>query len=220
MDFTSSRLQNFLSFTKQLLATINRWKFISFRVKIGLLIVSFTTLWGVLIESATQKHSSLSSAAQDIKLLSKKKEEILIQKKMYQTMKEHALKADVNYLSNLVGNMMFLKSEREKLHALSKHFPNNPALKERLSFLEEDQNRALFEQVQETTPFFVHYRMKKRVHMNDDDLRNFLAAVEKEPYDISSKKPLFRIKRMDLLKCYEKGDGKVYSVEIELLQDL
>ena len=56
--------------------------------------------------------------------------------------------------------------------------------------------------------------------MDLSDLRNFLVAVEGDRYDAPQGKPFLVMKKFDLRKHHEKGDEKIYSIDVELLQPL
>jgi len=123
-----------------------------------------------------------------------------------------------NYLSQIVETLPLLTPELHRVQALVKQYPSNTALRERLSFLQGDQNRIRFVELEQREgPFFQETELKmiSSVQMNDDDLKKFLAAIEDHE---ESGRPLLLMKELDLKQTKEKADEFVYTIQAEIIK--
>lgn len=199
MDFSFPRLQTLFP-TQESLAKI------PFKIRLISLITLFALCWTLWCYHALSSYHKLQSLSAEITILSAKAQKLEKQKLLYQKIQKQMACASPDYLSQVVETMPLLEAEKKRVAKLAKQFPENPSLKERALFLDSGQNQILFEDLQ-----FSH-----RAQMDASDLRKFLETVEGDPYDRTTGKPFLLIKKFDLLKCYEKGDEKVYSIHVEL----
>lgn len=209
MDFDSARIQTFLRSAKKLLE-------IPFWIRLSSLIILMICAWsGVFFISLTH-HRKLNDYADEIAALSHQAKILQKQALLHQKMEQQIKVAQRDYLKNCVETLRLLQAEKARVTALAKQFPDNNSLKERLLFLEGEQNTIHFETVREREE--TEYHLTHRVQMDLDDLKNFLEAADGDRYDATQKKPFLLMKKFDLIKCYEKGDEKVYSIYAELVQ--
>ena len=201
MDLSFSKLQTLFS-SKAFLTRI------PFKVRLALIAAFFVICWTLWCQQSLANHRRLQSLSAEISTLSAQALKCKKQKELYQTMQKQNSLASPDYLAQVVESIPLLEGEKKRVSSLAKQFPDNSSLKERISFLDTDQNRIHFD---ESGNF-------SRVQMDVYDLRKFLEAVEGDRYDLKAGKPFLLIKRFDLLKSYEKGDEKVYSVQGEILK--
>lgn len=130
---------------------------------------------------------------------------------------QSAKQSNPHYLSEVVETLPLLTQELSRVQALAKQYPSNSALQERLSFLQGDKNKIRFiQQAERSGSFFqeTEHKMQNAVQMNEDDLKQFLTAVEADSKD----RPLLIIKEFELKKLKEKADETVYNVQAELIK--
>ncbi len=204
MDLSFKRLQNFFP------AAIPFW--VKLSCLMGALVICFSTTC-LLIFS---RHQKLNDLSLQISALAARAEGLQKQKQLHELMKKQVAKGEQGYIKKKVESIPLLQGEHIRVAALAKQFPDNAPLKERLQFLQSDQNRIVFESTKDET--ILEHRLIHRVQMDVRDLRNFLEAVEGDRYDATEHKPFLVMKKFDLIKCYEKGDEKVYSIHAELIQ--
>ena len=154
------------------------------------------------------RYQRLKALSTEVAALVSRGEALEKQKFMRKKMEEQIRRAPKNYIKEHIETLPLLQGERQRVLSLAKQFSDNAPLRERVQFLESGQNQISFDELH-----FNH-----RVQMDLGDLRKFLEAVEGDRYDALKNKPFLVIKKFDLLKCYEKGDEKVYSIYAELLQ--
>ncbi len=172
--------------------------------------------WAATCLFFLSRHQKIKTLSSEISALAVRAEALEKQKALYAKMKEQISRAPQGYIKQSIETIPLLQAERLRVAALAKQFPDNPSLKERLQFLESDQNQIRFEALHKELHEELH--LSHRVQMDLSDLRKFLEAVEGDRYDATKEKPFFLMKKFDLLKCYEKGDEKVYSIHAELIQ--
>lgn len=204
MDLSFKRLQNLFP------AAIPFW--VKLSCLIGALVICFSAASLLLFS----RHQKLNDLSLQISALTTRAQGLQKQKQLYEQMKQQVAKAEQSYIKKKIESISLLQGEHIRVAALAKQFPDNTPLKERLQFLQSDQNRILFESTKDET--VLEHRLIHRVQMDVRDLRNFLEAVEGDRYDAVENKPFLVMKKFDLIKCYEKGDEKVYSIHAELLQ--
>jgi hypothetical protein len=209
MDIPSSRIQTFLSAQKKILAQ-------PFWVRLCALAILLLVGWVATCSFFVRQHKKLKTLSTEVEVLVSLAEALEKQKGLYAQMKEQMARAPGDYVKKTVEGVQLLKGERLRAAALAKQFPDNISLRERLQFLASDQNHICFDTAREGTG--VQLRLRRRVQMDGDDLRKFLELVEGDRYDATQGRPLLVMKKFDLLKCYEKGDEKVYSIDAELIQ--
>jgi hypothetical protein len=132
-----------------------------------------------------------------------------------------AQKGDSCYLSQVVESLPLLTPELHRVQALSRHYPENQVLRERLAFLQGEKNRIKFVQQIERIGSFFHeaeLKLQNTVQMNGDDLRKFLVAVEGDDYSANQERPILIIKDFELIKQKEKADEAVYNIQIEIIK--
>jgi hypothetical protein len=133
------------------------------------------------------------------------------------TVWQSAKQSNPHYLSEVVETLPLLTPELSRVKALTKQYPSNSALQERLAFLQGDKNKIRFiEQAQRSGSFFqeTEYKMQNTVQMNENDLKQFLTAIEADSKD----RPLLIVKEFELKKLKEKADETVYNVQAELIK--
>lgn len=187
MDFSFPRLQNLLPAT----------------------IVVMFLCWSGLCLTFWHRYQKLKTLSSEVSVLIKQRDALEKQAHLHKRRQEQNTKAQPGYVKANIESISLLQEERLRVTALAKQFPDNTSLKERLSFLESDQNRICFNN---------HLIFKHRVQMDLSDLRKFLEAVEQDRYDATQGRPFLLMKKFDLVKCYEKGDERVYSIHAELMQ--
>ncbi len=156
------------------------------------------------------KNLRLKELSQTVELLEKKA--TLLQQRKDKQEERWALvkKSSPNELQQTLEAIPLLTAEQQRVQALAKQYPGNPAIQDRLSFLKGDKNRIRLikgeERLQER-----EYSLQNPVQMNTEDLKNFLSALE-------AKTQLIIIKTFDLKKHQDKTDEIVYTVQAELIQ--
>jgi len=165
-----------------------------------------------------KRYTAIKTYRDEVAALEDRAASLNRQKTLRGRMEEQIRSAANNYVKEKVETLELLKDEKLRVAALAKQFPDNAFLKERLLFLESDQNQIQF--VEERAGKDLHLRLSHRVQMGLGDLKRFLETLEGDRYDPTQHKPFLIIKKFDLLKCYEKGDEKVYSIHTEILQKL
>lgn len=133
------------------------------------------------------------------------------------TVWQSAKQSNPHYLSEVVETLPLLTQELSRVQALAKQYPSNSALQERLSFLQGDKNKIRFiQQAERSGSFFqeTEHKMQNTVQMNEDDLKQFLTAIEAD----SKNRPLLIVKEFELKKLKEKADETVYNVQAELIK--
>lgn len=211
MDFSFTRLQALFPAAKKLLR-LPFWARLSGVV--ALMLFCFMTTCKIMLS----RHQKVKNLSSEVAVLVSRKEALEKQKALRKKMEEQILQAPQGFLKQSIETLPLLQGERQRVAALAKQFPDNPSLKDRLLFLEGDQNQIHFETFREGSD--LQHHLSHRVQMDLSDLRKFLEAVEGDRYDATQKKPFLVVKKFDLLKCYEKGDEKVYSIQAELIQKL
>ena len=204
MDYSSARLQTLFSSAKKfpgLLGTAPLWIRLS---GIGAL---FLVCWSIACMTQMGRYQRLKALSTEVSALVSRGEDLEKQKMLHKKMEEQIRRAPKNYIKEHIETLPLLQGERQRVLSLAKQYPDNAPLRERVQFLESGQNQISFDELH-----FNH-----RVQMDLGDLRKFLEAVEGDRYDALKNKPFLVIKKFDLLKCYEKGDEKVYSIYAELL---
>jgi len=179
-------------------------------------LLMMTLCWAVAFQKVLSHHQRLKILASEIASLTKQAEAFEKQKELHKKMDQQISEASRGYLKEFVEKLPLLQGEKERVAALTKQFPDNTSLKERLLFLEGDQNQIRFDTIRQGAD--LEHRLIRRVQMDPSDLRKFLEAVDSDRYDATQKKPFLLMKKFDLLKCYEKGDEKVYSIYAEILE--
>ncbi len=180
------------------------------------LVLLMVCLWVAACFIALTHHQKLNDLSYEISALTQRAELLEKETLLHQKMKEQIKMAQRDYLKQSVETQQLLQAEKRRVMALTKQFPDNTSLKERLLFLEGDQNQIHFETVREGEG--IEHHLTHRVQMDLNDLKKFLEAVDGDRYDATQKKPFLLMKKFDLMKCYEKGDEKVYSIYAELIQ--
>jgi hypothetical protein len=161
--------------------------------------------WIVTCKMVLDKRQKIRTLSNDVFMLIGKAETLE---------KERAKKKmPLHFLKQKIESIPLLKAEQAHVAALAQQFPDNLSLQERLQFLESHQNQIHFETIGEK-----ELHLNQRVQMDLSDLRKFLETVETDRYDATQEISPVVVKKFDLLKCYEKGDEKVYSIYVELLQ--
>lgn len=178
----------------------------------ALLLLGYTATVLKLLNTQRQ----INRCAEEVSLLSLKREALEKQKTLHQKMESQIHRASKDYIQQSIESLTCLHGEHLRVAALAKQFPDNSFLKERLLFLSSDQNKIHFETRREGTDILLH--LSHRVQMDQNDLKTFLEAVEGDRYDEKGNKPFLVMKKFDLMKCYEKGDEKVYSIHAEIIQ--
>jgi hypothetical protein len=115
----------------------------------------------------------------------------------------------------------FLSPELKRVQALCHQYPDNRALRNRLNFLQGEENRirwALSAEREEPTCREKEFKMTTTVQMNDDDLRKFLVAVEGDDYSAETEQPFFIVKEFTLVREREKADEVIYNIQAEIIQ--
>ncbi len=202
MDFTKRVLSYLILSTK--------------KIKFFLPFCSVFPLFVVLF-FLNEKQSHLKALYRQIRPLKQTaallKENQLQQQKKWETLQQ----SNPLYLSQSVERLSLLSRERDRVEILSKHYPENPFLQERLSFFQEEKNQIRFiPLIKRPGHYFLETELKLQntVQMNEDDLRKFLFALEGE----IKEKPSLMIKHFELTKKKEKGEEFVYTIEAELIQ--
>ncbi len=214
MDFSSPWLQTLLPAAKKLLIKGAQAPFwVKLSSLLGILLIS----WLTTCQIALNRYLQIQTLAPQISVLVRRAEALEKQRALHKKMKEQIGRASRDYLNQTLETMPLLQGESHRVRALLKQFPDNLSLKERLLFLKSDQNKIVFERQGESSKQEIELHLTHRVQMDLNDLRKFLEAVEGDRYDASQGKPFLLVKKFDLLKCYEKGDEKVYSIDISLL---
>jgi hypothetical protein len=211
MDFSSARIQALFPSAKKLLDRIRKTPF---WMRLGSLIALMLLCWVIICQALLSWHQRIKDLSGEISVLTHRGEALEKQKILYEKMKKQILSAPRDYIKQTIETIPLLQGEHQRVAALAKQFPDNPSLKERLLFLESGQNQIRFEHRGDDLDLYLTHR----VQMDLSDLRKFLEAVEGDRYDATQKKPFLVMKKFDLLKCYEKGDEKVYSIHAELLE--
>lgn len=213
MDLSSPRIQTLFRVASKALDKLRKTPF-WMRFSAALLIMILC--WAVAFQNVLSHHQKLKILAGEIASLANQAEAFEKQKELHKKMEKQISEATKSYLKEFVEKLPLLQGEKERVAALTKQFPDNPSLKERLHFLEGDQNQIRFDSVRQGAD--VEHRLARRVQMDLSDLRKFLEAVDADRYDATQKKPFLLMKKFDLLKCYEKGDEKVYSIYAEIIE--
>jgi hypothetical protein len=168
-----------------------------------------------------EKNGTTQMLAQQTANLEKKAVFLKKQKAKQDKAWELAQKSDPRYLSQAVESLSLLAPELHRVQALTRQYPENRALQERLSFLQGEKNRIKFvQQTERAAPTFheTELKLQNPVQMNDDDLRKFLVAVEGDDYSANEERPLFVIKEFELMKQREKADETVYNIQVEMIK--
>jgi hypothetical protein len=187
-------------------------------MRLGSLVALMLLCWIIICQALLSRHQRIKDLSGEISVLTHRAEALEKQKMLYEKMKKQILSAPRDYIKQTIETIPLLQGEHLRVAALAKQFPDNPSLKERLLFLESDQNQIRFEHRGESSGHDLDLHLTHRVQMDLSDLRKFLEAVEGDRYDTIQKKPFLVMKKFDLLKCYEKGDENVYSIHAELLE--
>jgi hypothetical protein len=213
MDLSSSRIQTLFRAASQ---ALDNFRKIPFWIRFSIVLLMMMFCWIVAIQTSLSHHEQLKILATEISSLTNRAEALEKQKELQKKMELQISEATRGYLKETVEKLPLLQGEKERVVALSKQFPDNPSLKERLHFLESEQNQIRFDSIRHGAE--IEHRLERRVQMDLSDLKKFLEAVDTDRYDATQKKPFLLMKKFDLLKCYEKGDEKVYSIYAELIE--
>lgn len=208
MELTTARLQNLLPSAKKLLKA-------PFWVKLCSLSALLLCCWGATSVSYINRYNALKTLTGDVSALASRAEALEKQKLLLKKMEDQAQSSSKDYIKQNVESLSLLQGEKVRVTALAKQFPENRFLTERLQFLQSDQNQIRFDELRDGRELKLSF--SHRVQMDLDDLKNFLAAIEG---DSALDKPFLVMKKFDLIKCYEKGDEKVYSIHAEIIQKL
>ena len=163
-----------------------------------------------------KKDVQLKALGEQIAVLEKKALFLKEQKTKQDYAWELAQKNNPCYLSQIVESLPLLTPELHRVQALSRQYPENQVLRERLAFLQGEKNRIRFvQQIERTGPFFheTELKLQNAVQMNTDDLRKFLVAVEGDDYSAN-----LVIKEFELFKQREKADEVVYNIQMEMIK--
>ena len=213
MEFSYTRIQAFIPTAKKVIRQallLPLW--IKLSLTAALLLMGYCTSVFWLLE----KYHRVNQCAEEVALLCLRREALEKQKMLHKKMEAQISRGAKDYIKQSLESISCLQGEHLRVAALAKQFPDNPFLKERLLFLSSDQNQIHFEQKREGSE--VHLHLSHRVQMDLNDLKTFLEAVEGDRYDDRENKPFLVMKKFDLMKCYEKGDEKVYSIHAEIIQ--
>ncbi len=213
MDLSSPRIQTLFRAAAKALDGFQK---IPFWIRLSAVLLMMLFCWAVVFQNAISRHERLKILASEIAFLSNRAEALEKQKELRKKMELQISEAVRGYLKESVEPLPLLQGEKERVAALTKQFPDNPSLKERLHFLESDQNQIRFDSIRQGTD--LEHRLARRVQMDLNDLKKFLEAVDTDRYDATQKRPFLVMKKFDLLKCYEKGDEKVYSIYAEIIE--
>lgn len=213
MDLSSPRLHHLFSSAKKLLAYS---RCLSFAARLSIVSLLLFLGWIFAAEHIASQYSQLQSLKDESSTLLIRAQQLEKQKKFYEKMQHQSAMGAYDYLHKIAQKTRLLQGEKHRVTLLAKQFADNPSLKERIAFLESDQNQIQFEEVRSDTD--TEYHLTHRVQMDSHDLTIFLEALEGARYDAIQEQPFFIMKKFDLLKCYEKGDEKVYSIDVELLK--
>jgi len=199
MDFSFSRIQALFPIQEII-------KKISFKERLILFIALLIFGWSFWCYKTFCRYHYLQALSAEVALLSHQAQKLKKQNEWHQKIQQQRFQANPDYLAQVIEPMTLLDGEKKRASFLAQLFPDNSPLKERLLFLNSNQNQIHFEDL-----CFSH-----RIQMNASDLRRVLEALETDRYNSTRGKPFFLMKKFDLIKCYEKGDEKVYSVQVEL----
>ncbi len=213
MEFSYTRLQALLPSAKKI---IRRVLEVPFWIKLSVIAALFLMGYGTAVFYLLGKQQRIHQDAEEVSLLCIKREALEKQKALHKKMEAQIGRGAKDYIQQSIESIACLQGEHLRVAALAKQFPDNSFLKERLLFLSSDQNQIHFEAKREVKD--VHLHLTHRVQMDLNDLKTFLEAVEGDRYDEKGNKPFLVMKKFDLLKCYEKGDEKVYSIHAEIIQ--
>jgi len=180
------------------------------------MIIAMAFLWVSISLLALSHHQKLNDLSNQIEMLAERAEMLGKEKLLHKKMEDQIKIGQRDYLKQSVETQQLLQAEKGRVSMLAKQFPDNCSLKERLLFLEGDQNQIHFEALREGET--TEHHLTHRVQMDLSDLKKFLEAVDGDRYDASHMKPFLLMKKFDLVKCYEKGDENVYSIYAELIQ--
>ena len=128
------------------------------------------------------------------------------------------------FLDQTIESLPLLQKEKEQLKSLLNHpaFPESVAIKERLSFIEE--NRLAFKEEKiETSKQMKEVQEKQRhpVQMDENDLKQILALLEDVQIDECLPKihsPQILIKEFHLKKIETPLQQEVFEVEMDLIK--
>jgi hypothetical protein len=143
-------------------------------------------------------------------LLKKRKEWTAQKEELEKKLLQQLRVADRDYIENELETLTFLTPEIKRLKASLHSNPAQAALKERLQFLESDQNRLHFlEQNFQRTDRFQQSEVLQDhpVEMNRDDLKNLLTKIENQEIG-----PFLLIKKFEL----SKKQDETYLIQLEL----
>lgn len=194
MDRNTRLLQNFLFSAKNLKQSL--WI-------IPLFLIPLLFMIGLV----QAKHSRLKTFSDQIDHLERKAALLCVRQSQRNEIVARIKKRGPNYLSQSVETISLLTPELQRVRALARHYPENPALQERLSFLQGEKNKIRFIEV---APH--QFKLQHSVQMNSEDLKNFLLAVEGESYSG------IQIQELSLKKEREKSDEWVYTLQATLIQ--
>lgn len=194
MDSNARFLQNFVLSAKNLKQSL--WI-------IPLFLIPLLLTIGVL----HAQHSRLKIFSEQIDHLERKAALLCQQQSKQNEIRDLIKKRGPNYLSQTIESLPLLAAELQRVRALARHYPENSALQERLSFLQGEKNKIRFIEV---APH--QFKLQNSVQMNTDDLRKFLLAVEGETYSG------IQIHELSLKKHREKSDEWVYTLQTTLNQ--
>lgn len=130
--------------------------------------------------------------------------------------------ADRDYIEKEVESLKFLDPELKKIQALLHSDPDNAPLKDRLRFIEGEQNRLHFrEQNFQRAGGFqeVEVIQDHPVEMNRNDLKSLLARIENQPigpFQPGENPPGLLIKKFDLLKKPIGSTEETFVINLEL----
>jgi len=165
-----------------------------------------------------QAQHRLNQLAETGLFLKKRKEWTAQKEDLEKKLLEQLRVADRDYIEKELETLTFLNPEMKRLKASLHSNPTQTALKERLQFLESDQNRLRFleQNFQRTEPFQqIEVLQDHPVEMNQDDLKNLLAKVENQelgPFHPGENPPGLLIKKFELRKKPEE----TYLIQLEL----
>jgi hypothetical protein len=193
MDSPSKLLQNGLLATK----------------KLAFILMALPLCATLLVLKSKQSH--LQNLKESVTILEKKA--ALLQKEHEAKELRWALvtQSPPDHLSHAIEALPLLSQEKKQLALLSRKYPDNIAIRNRLAFLQSGKNKIHFtEEAQRSGGSFHEKEVTMApVQMSPDDLRGFLEKVE----GTTDPKPLYIIKDFSLKKEREE----VYSVQASLI---
>ncbi|MCH9621130.1 MAG: hypothetical protein S4CHLAM20_05460 [Chlamydiia bacterium] len=158
--------------------------------------------------------------------LKKLQEEVLFSENLVQNIKKASVcpkgSSCENYVETVLGHLRFLSEDRKRLSMICSEVSDNnlfPKVKERLSFLQSDQNKMSF--YSEDGIQGKIWKLKSPVEMNIRDIKKLITLVEGrslgEFYPNPSRPNIYFLK-LNIKNADKKKPANVFTVDLEILQ--